>query len=107
MAFYELRQYKVRPGKLAEWVKIMEEEIIPFQVSKGMVICGSFRGETDDSGYVWLRRFESEAERERLYKAVYESHFWKEKIAPRVPDCLDREKMVITRIVPTGKSTMQ
>jgi hypothetical protein len=107
MAFYELRQYKVRPGKLAEWVRIMEEEIIPFQVSKGMVICGSFRGETDDSVYVWLRRFESEAQREALYKAVYESDFWKTKIAPRVPDYLDREKMVITRIVPTGKSTMQ
>jgi len=107
MAFYELRQYKVRPGKLAEWVRIMEEEIIPFQVSKGMVICGSFRGETDDSVYVWLRRFESEAQREALYKAVYESEFWKTKIAPRVPDYLDREKMVITRIVPTAKSTMQ
>ncbi len=48
MAFYELRQYFVRPGKMDEWVKIMEEEIIPFQVSKGMVICGSFRGEKDD-----------------------------------------------------------
>ena len=73
MAFYELRQYKVRPDKMDAWVRIMEEEIIPFQVSKGMVICGSFRGETDDSAYVWLRRFESEAEREALYKAVYES----------------------------------
>ena len=49
MAFYELRQYHVRPGKSAQWVKIMEEEIIPFQVSKGMVICGSFRGETDEN----------------------------------------------------------
>ena len=64
MAFYELRQYFVRPGKMDEWVKIMEEEIIPFQVSKGMVICGSFRGETDPSVYVWLRRFESEQQRE-------------------------------------------
>ena len=53
MAFYELRQYKVLPGKMDEWVRIMEQEIIPFQVSKGMVICGSFRGETDDSIYVW------------------------------------------------------
>jgi NIPSNAP len=107
MAFYELRQYKVRPGKMDAWVKIMEEEIIPFQVSKGMVICGSFRGETDDSAYVWLRRFESEAEREALYKAVYESDHWKTKIAPRVPDHLDRSAMVVTRIIPTAKSTMR
>jgi hypothetical protein len=107
MAFYELRQYKVLPGKMDEWVKIMEEEIIPFQVSKGMVICGSFRGETDDSAYVWLRRFESEAEREALYKAVYDTDHWKTKIAPRVPQCLDRAAMVVTRIVPTAKSTAQ
>jgi len=107
MAFYELRQYKVRPGKMDEWVKIMEEEIIPFQVSKGMVICGSFRGETDDSAYVWLRRFESEVEREALYKAVYETDYWKTKIAPRVPDLLDRSWMVVTRIAPTVKSAMR
>jgi hypothetical protein len=107
MAFYELRQYHVRPGKMAEWVKIMEDVIIPFQVSKGMVICGSFSGETDQSVYVWLRRFESETQREALYKAVYDSEFWKNEVAPRVPECLDREKMVITRIVPTPKSTVQ
>ncbi|HUA56397.1 MAG TPA: NIPSNAP family protein [Candidatus Sulfotelmatobacter sp.] len=107
MAFYELRQYHVLPGRMAQWIKIMEEEIIPFQVSKGMVICGSFRGETDESVYVWLRRFESEAEREALYKAVYETDYWKTKIAPRVPEYLDRSKMVITRIVATPKSTVQ
>ena len=70
-----------------------------------MVITGSYRGETDDTAYVWMRRFQSEAERETLYKAVYDSDYWKTKIAPRVPDCLDRDKMVITRIVPTPKST--
>ncbi len=107
MAFYELRQYKVRPGMLDGWIKIMEEEIIPFQVSKGMVICGSFRGETDESVYIWLRRFESEAQREALYKAVYETEHWKTQIGPRVPEYLDRSAMVITRIIPTPKSTVQ
>jgi hypothetical protein len=107
MAFYELRQYHVRPGKMASWVKIMEEEIIPFQVSKGMVICGSYRGETDESAYVWIRRFESEAQRVAQYAAVYETEYWKTKIAPRVPDCLDRDKMVITRLVATPRSPVQ
>ena len=72
-----------------------------------MVICGSFRGETDPSVYVWMRRFESEAQREALYKAVYESEYWKTQIAPRVPECLDRPNNVVTRIVPTPHSTVQ
>lgn len=33
MAFYELRQYKVWPGKMDAWIEIMEREIIPFQIS--------------------------------------------------------------------------
>jgi NIPSNAP len=107
MAFYELRQYKVLPGMLQGWVKMMEEEIIPFQVSKGMVITGSFQGETDPSVYIWLRRFESEEQRVAQYAAVYESDYWKTKIAPRVPEYLDRSAMVVTRIVPTPKSTVQ
>lgn len=107
MAFYELRQYKVKPGKLAEWIKIMEEEIIPFQVSKGMVICGSFGGEEDETVYVWLRRFESEEQRKELYAAVYETDYWKNEMGPRVPDYLDREHNVVTRIIPTSKSTVQ
>src|SRR5207249_7631502 len=65
--FFELRQYHIHPGQRDKWVKCMEEEIIPFQVKMGMVILGSFVGEEDESVYVWIRRFESEAERKRLY----------------------------------------
>lgn len=107
MAFYELRQYKIRPGKMDAWLKCMEEEIIPFQVSKGMVITGSFRGETDDSVYVWIRRFESEQDRERLYTAVYQSDYWKNTISPRVGELIDREAIKVQRIVPTRMSTAQ
>ncbi len=107
MAFYELRQYKIRPGKMDEWIQFMEEEILPFQISKGMVVTGSYRGEEDDSIYIWMRRFESEEQREQLYKAVYESDEWKEKIAPRVPELNDRSAAQVTRIVPTPKSVAQ
>ena len=106
-AFYELRQYKIQPGKMAEWLECMEKEIIPFQVGKGMVITGSFRGETDESVYVWIRRFESEEQRVQLYKDVYESDFWKNTIAPRIPALLDRSGTVVQRIVPTSRSVAQ
>jgi hypothetical protein len=105
--FFELRQYRTKPGQRDNWVSFMEEVIIPFQVSKGMVITGSFVGQEEDDLYVWTRRFDSESERERLYEAVYESDTWKNEIAPKIPDMMYRDKMVITRMEPTPKSVMR
>jgi NIPSNAP protein len=105
--FIELRQYRTKPGQREKWVKFMEEEIIPFQVSKGMVILGSFVGQEEEDLYVWIRRFESEEERKRQYEAVYESDHWKNVIAPQVPMLIDREAIKVTRIEATPKSVIQ
>ena len=107
MAFFELRQYRMRPGQREAWVKMMEEEIIPFQVSNGMVICGSFVGEEDHDLYVWIRRFDSEEQREQQYEAVYQSDHWKNDLAPRVGELIDREQIKVTRIEPTSKSVLR
>ncbi len=104
--FYELRQYRTKPGQRQNWVDFMEEVIIPFQVSKGMVIAGSFVGEEEDDLYIWMRRFDDEAQRERLYEAVYQSDEWINEIAPKVGELLDRDKIVVTRIEPTPKSVI-
>ncbi len=107
MAFYELRQYRVLPGKMAEFIRMMEDEIIPLQVAKGMVITGSYQGETDESVYVWMRRFASEEQRAAQYAAVYESDFWTKSLAPRLPALLDVKGIVVTRLVPTPISVAQ
>jgi NIPSNAP len=107
MAFFELRQYRMRPGQRDAWLKIMEEEIVPFQVSKGMVISGMFVGEEDKDLFVWLRRFESEEERERLYEAVYQSETWKTKFNDRVGELIDREQIRVTRIEATPRSVLR
>ena len=65
--FYELRRYTVYKGKMKQWVKLMEEEIIPFQTSMGMVISGSFTVEKSETLYLWLRRFASERGVARVY----------------------------------------
>ena len=85
----------------------METKIIPFQVGKGMVICASFQGEEDDSVYFWIRRFENEADRERLYEDVYQSDFWKNEVAPKVGDLIDRDAIQVQRVTPTRLSAMQ
>lgn len=104
--FFELRQYRIKDGKMDEWVDFMESEIIPFQVSKGMVVIGSFVGEEEEDLYIWIRRFEDEAEREKLYKAVYEDAHWTENLSPRVGEIMDRERIVVTRMLPTGRSVI-
>jgi hypothetical protein len=85
----------------------MEETIMPFQIAKGMVITGSYQGEKDDSVYVWMRRFESEEQRQQLYDAVYQSDRWKNEISPRVSELMDRSAIQVTRLMPTSRSPAQ
>ncbi len=72
-----------------------------------MVILGSFVGEEDESVYVWIRRFENEQERKRLYDLVYQSDSWKNEISPKVPTMIDREQIKVTRLVATPHSVIQ
>jgi hypothetical protein len=98
MPLVELRQYRALPGQRENWVRFMHEVIVPFQTSKGMKILGMWVGEQEDDLFVWLREFESEEERVRLYAEVYESDYWKNEVAPKVPEMLERGKAVITRM---------
>ncbi len=105
--FFEFRFYQAKPGHRDELAKLMEEEVIPFQTSKGMVVVGSFVGEQEENLYVWIRRFDSEAQREALYKAVYESDEWKNVISPKVGEVLDRTTIVVRRLTPTSRSVIR
>ncbi len=107
MAFFELRQYRIKDGKRERWVKFMEEKIIPFQVERGMVILGRWIDQETPDHYVWLRRFESEEERKALYKAVYEDPKWANDIKPAIDEMLDRSKILVTRLEASPKSVIR
>ncbi|MFE3205852.1 NIPSNAP family protein [Embleya sp. NPDC059237] len=99
--FYELRRYRTRPGRRDEWVRYMEQVVIPFQTSKGMTVTASFTDEEDPDGYIWIRRFDNEVQRVELYAAVYDSDHWNDVIDLVVKDLLIVEKSVVTRAAPT------
>ena len=122
--FFELRIYKVFPGKMKQWIELMENIIIPFQVSKGMVIHGSFQENSFDrfflrdnerqmekldnrNLYIWIRRFESLEHKEDLYKKVYESEKWIKDIGPKVNKLIDRNTIVVHNITSTSLSIMK
>ena len=106
--FFELRTYRTKPGMLDQWAKVMDEKIIPFQISKGMVVVGSFIGEDEEDLYVWIRRFESDEQKEQLYRAVYEDSVWKKDLKPLADEMLDRKKGIdVKKILATPKSVVQ
>lgn len=105
--FFELRQYRIKAGKMEQWVNLMEEKIIPALISKGNVVVGSFISLEEDDLYVWIRRFENEAELDNLHKTLYNSDYWKDEIKPQVEQLLDLEKMQVTRLEATSKSVIR
>ena len=106
--FFELRTYRTKPGMLDQWAKVMDEKIIPFQISKGMVVVGSFIGEDEEDLYVWIRRFESDEQKDQLYRAVYEDSVWKKDLKPLADEMLDRKKGIdVKKILATPKSVVQ
>jgi hypothetical protein len=107
MPFYELRTYEVRPGKMAAWIELFERDILPSQVRLGMVVSAIMHDETGEDIFVWVRRFESEAERVRLYAAVYETPYWRDEITPQVTEMINRDTIHVRRLTPSAASILQ
>jgi hypothetical protein len=106
-SFFELRTYKIYPGKMDEWLNYMEKTIIPFQVSKGMVIHGSFSVKGDNETYIWIRRFKNEEHKDKLYEDVYQSSVWIDEIAPVVGKLIDRDAIKVQNLLATDLSIMK
>jgi hypothetical protein len=69
--FYEIRTEHAREGHGAELARYMEESVIPLHQEVGMQVVGSFTVIGDDDAFVWIRRFEDAADRERVLDAVH------------------------------------
>lgn len=96
MKVTELREYKIRPGKTSEWLRWMHEDLLPYQRSKGMVIVDTYI-QTDDTGtdfFVWLREFENEEARQRIYEETY-NDWWISEIRPKVFTLIDETSISV------------
>lgn len=105
--FFELRQYRIKNGKRDKWVKFMEETLIPYQVSKGVAVMGSFVAQEEEDLYVWIRRWESKEALKQLQKENAENEYWQNEIVPKIDEMIDKQRMQITFLEPTPKSVMR
>lgn len=103
---YELRQYRIRQGMREEWVRFMDEEVVPFQQARGMTIIGTFTDREDEDLFVWIRRFKDESQRKEQYDAVYGSSHWQTVLRPRIGSMLIREEVIVNLLSPTPASSL-
>lgn len=96
----ELRQYYVLPGKMSEWLKLMHETILPLQEKNNIKVYASMISEEDETTYIWIRAFDSEADRKNKYQAIYQSDYWVNEVKPKIDQLLDRSKTEIKLLRP-------
>lgn len=69
--FYEIRTEHARAGRGTELARYMDGTVVPLHQEAGMQVVGAFTVAGDENSFVWIRRFEDAAERERLLDAVH------------------------------------
>lgn len=72
----EVRTYRVKPGRRAEFIAFFESRSIPALQDEGMTVLGPLLDLEDPDVFVWLRGFPSLEARERMKSAFYEGPLW-------------------------------
>ncbi|MGM7678627.1 NIPSNAP family protein [Microbacterium sp. A94] len=103
---YEIRRYRTLPGRRSDWIRFMEEAVLPLHAAAGVAVLGTFMDEDDDDVYVWIRAFEDEDARAAGYREIYQSEAWLTDISPRVDQLLDRSSVTKMTVRPTARSPL-
>ncbi|MGE5803869.1 MAG: NIPSNAP family protein [Gemmatimonadota bacterium] len=90
----ELRLYRIKPGKRAQWLAFFEQRFLPYHRSVGVgTVLGYFLSYRDDEGFAWLHAFASDSDRDEARTLLWEGERWREDLAPVAKDLL-RESCV-------------
>jgi len=76
----EVRSYRVKPGRRAEFIDFFEKRSIPALRAHGMQVLGPLLDLENPNKFVWLRSFPSLEERERMKNDFYEGELWKNEL---------------------------
>ena len=76
----EVRSYRIKPGRRAEFIEFFERRSIPALRSHGMQIMGPLLDLENPNKFGWLRSFPSLDEREKMKDAFYEGELWKNEL---------------------------
>jgi NIPSNAP len=95
MKIIEMRTYKTKPGKRAEFLEIFRAESIPAHTEIGMKILGPFPSVEDPDVFFWMRGFPDLASHEAMKAKFYEGELWKNELENTLLPMLEKYEVVL------------
>lgn len=91
----EMRTYKTKPGRRAEFLKIFREKSMPAHAEIGMKIVGPFLSLEDEDTFFFMRGFPDLASREPMRARFYEGPLWKQELESLLLPMLEKYDVVL------------
>jgi len=91
----EMRTYKTKPGKRAEFLDVFRVKSIPAHAEIGMKILGPFLSIEDPDTFFFMRGFPDLASREPMKAKFYEGVLWKSELENILMPMLEKYDVVL------------
>jgi len=91
----EMRTYKTKPGKRAEFLDVFRSKSMPAHNEIGMKILGPFLSVEDPDTFFFMRGFPDLPSREPMKAKFYEGELWKRELESVLMPMLDRYDVVL------------
>lgn len=96
----EVRSYRIKPGRRAEFIRLFETRAVPALRAHGMEVLGPLLDLENPNKFVWLRSFPSLEERERMRDAFYGSDVWKNELEAVAMPLLESYDVILCETSP-------
>jgi hypothetical protein len=91
----EMRTYKLKPGKRAEFFEIFRTRSMPAHTKIGMKILGPWLAIDDPDKFFFMRGFPDLPSREPMKAKLYEGKLWKQELESVLIPMIDRYGVVL------------
>lgn len=91
----EMRTYKIKPGKLTEFLEIFESKSIPAHKEIGMKILGPFLSIEDADTFFFMRAFPTLESRDPMKAKFYEGEPWKRELEQKLMPMIEKFDVVL------------
>src|SRR2546429_8285712 len=96
----EVRNYRIRPGRRAEFIQFFQTEAVPAQRAHGIPVLGPMLDVENPNRFLWLRSFPSLEERDRMKTAFYGGDVFLKELEPVATPMLDAYDFALCETTP-------